>query len=158
MTNANQTYVESPIGRLRLESDGTSLKEIRFVRRQKKTFDASEIARGDLLREAIRQLDAYFAGKLRVFDLPLAPVGSKFQLDAWRALRRIPYGRTITYGEQAARMGRPGAARAVGSANGRNPLPIIVPCHRVIGSDGTLTGYGGGLDVKRYLLRLEGAI
>jgi methylated-DNA-[protein]-cysteine S-methyltransferase len=152
---ARQTYMESPIGRLRLQSDGTCLTEIAFVRRQRK---AGRVQPDHLLRETVRQLEAYFAGRLRIFDLPLGPEGSPFQLAAWRTLRGIAYAQTITYAQQAARMGRPGAARAVGSANGRNPLPIVVPCHRVVGSDGTLTGYGGGLDVKRFLLRLEGAL
>ena len=107
------------------------------------------------LDEARRQLDAYFAGELREFDLPLAPAGSEFQLGVWRELAKIPYGETISYGELAARVGDPTKARAVGAANGRNPLPVIVPCHRVIGADGSLTGFGGGLDRKRRLLELE---
>ena len=107
------------------------------------------------LAEARIQLEAYFAGDLRVFDLPLAPEGTDFQLRVWKELSKIPYGETISYGELARRVGDPGAARAVGLANGANPLPVIVPCHRVIGADGSLTGYGGGLDRKRRLLELE---
>ena len=107
------------------------------------------------LDEARRQLDAYFAGELREFDLPLAPAGSEFQLGVWRELAKIPYGETISYGELATRVGDPTKARAVGAANGRNPLPVVVPCHRVIGADGSLTGFGGGLDRKRRLLELE---
>ena len=110
------------------------------------------------LGEARRQLDAYFAGELREFDLPLAPSGSAFQLRVWEELRAIPYGDTISYGELARRVGDPSAARAVGLANGRNPLPVVVPCHRVIGADGSLTGFGGGLDRKRRLLELEAGI
>ena len=110
------------------------------------------------LGEARRQLEAYFAGELREFDLPLAPSGSAFQLRVWEELRAIPYGETISYGELARRVGDPSAARAVGLANGRNPLPVIVPCHRVIGADGSLTGFGGGLDRKRRLLELEAGI
>lgn len=111
------------------------------------------------LGEARRQLEAYFAGELREFDLPLAPSGSAFQLRVWEELRAIPYGETISYGELARRVGGdPSAARAVGLANGRNPLPVIVPCHRVIGADGSLTGFGGGLDRKRRLLELEAGI
>ena len=110
------------------------------------------------LPDARRQLEAYFAGELREFDLPLAPEGSEFQLRVWEELRAIPYGETISYGELARRVGDPGAARAVGLANGKNPLPVIVPCHRVIGSDGSLTGFGGGLDRKRRLLELEAGI
>ena len=110
------------------------------------------------LAEARRQLEAYFEGELREFDLPLAPQGTGFQLRVWEALRAIPYGETISYGELARRVGDPGAARAVGLANGRNPLPVIVPCHRVIGADGSLTGFGGGLDRKRALLELEAGV
>jgi methylated-DNA-[protein]-cysteine S-methyltransferase len=110
------------------------------------------------LDEARRQLEAYFAGELRDFDLPLAPEGSEFQLRVWEQLRAIPYGETISYGELARRVGDPAAARAVGLANGRNPLPVIVPCHRVIGADGSLTGFGGGLERKRRLLELEAGV
>ncbi len=110
------------------------------------------------LGEARRQLEAYFAGELHEFDLPLAPSGTGFQLRVWEELRAIPYGETISYGELARRMGDPGLARAVGLANGRNPLPVIVPCHRVIGADGSLTGFGGGLDRKRKLLELEAGL
>jgi methylated-DNA-[protein]-cysteine S-methyltransferase len=101
------------------------------------------------------QLAAYFRGDLQAFDLPLAPAGTPFQRRVWQELARIPYGETISYGELARRVGNPKAARAVGLANGQNPLPIIVPCHRVIGSDGRLTGYGGGLPRKEALLALE---
>jgi methylated-DNA-[protein]-cysteine S-methyltransferase len=106
-------------------------------------------------REAIRQLNAYFAGSLRQFDLPLAPEGTPFQQRVWGALREIPYGETVSYGAIARRIGKPAAVRAVGAANGRNPLAIVVPCHRVIGSDGRLVGYGGGLPAKSLLLELE---
>jgi methylated-DNA-[protein]-cysteine S-methyltransferase len=102
-----------------------------------------------------RQLDAYFAGRLRVFELPLAPQGTEFQRTVWDALLRIPYGETTSYGALARSLGKPEASRAVGLANGRNPIPIVIPCHRVIGSGGSLTGYGGGLDLKRRLLALE---
>lgn len=107
---------------------------------------------------AIEQLGAYFAGELREFTLPLAPRGTDFQLRVWAALRRIPYGVTWSYGRLAAELGSPGASRAVGLANGRNPLPIVVPCHRVIGADGSLTGYSGGIGRKRALLEAEGAL
>ncbi len=112
-------------------------------------------AEAALLGVVEEQLAAYFARKLRAFDIPLAPVGTEFQRAAWTALRRIPYGETRTYAEQAAAIGRPRAVRAIGAANGKNPLSIIVPCHRVIGSDGTLTGFAGGLEAKRFLLALE---
>lgn len=109
-----------------------------------------------LLTEAKRQLTEYFAGKRREFDLPIFLVGTQFQLDDWKALCTIPYGETRTYGELAAQIGRPKAARAVGMANHNNPISVIVPCHRVIGANGKLVGYGGGLDVKEALLALEG--
>lgn len=110
-----------------------------------------------VLTETVRQLDEYFAGSRREFELDLAPKGTAFQLAVWDALLAIPYGATASYGEIAREIGRPNAVRAVGQANGRNPLAIVVPCHRVIGSDHSLTGYGGGIDRKRFLLALEGA-
>jgi methylated-DNA-[protein]-cysteine S-methyltransferase len=103
----------------------------------------------------ISQLDAYFAGKLRQFEIPLDLRGTPFQLQAWQALTEIPYGQNRSYGEQAKSIGKPAAVRAIGLANGRNPVSIIIPCHRVIGKNGTLTGYGGGLERKRFLLDLE---
>ena len=108
-----------------------------------------------VLRETAHQLEAYFARDLRDFDLPLAMKGTPFQLRVWRALQQIPYGETRTYGQQARTIGAPDAVRAVGAANGSNPIPIVVPCHRVIGSNGKLTGFGGGLPMKRWLLDLE---
>jgi methylated-DNA-[protein]-cysteine S-methyltransferase len=105
---------------------------------------------------AVVQLEAYFHGELTQFDLPLSPAGTQFQRRVWTGLLAIPYGETVTYGELARRLGSPTASRAVGLANGKNPIAIVVPCHRVIGSDGSLTGYGGGLDRKRFLLALEG--
>ncbi len=110
----------------------------------------------DALPEATRQLKQYFAGERTDFDLPLAPEGTEFQLRVWDELRRIPFGQTLSYGELAVAIGRPGAARAVGLANGRNPISIVVPCHRLVGSSGGLTGYAGGLDRKRWLLDHEG--
>ena len=107
--------------------------------------------------EARRQLRAYFAGELTEFDLPLEPSGTAFQREVWAALRKIPYGRTVGYAQLAAAVGRPSAARAVGAANGRNPISIVIPCHRVIGAAGALTGFGGGLERKRSLLELEAA-
>ena len=106
--------------------------------------------------EVTRQLQAYFSGELKEFDLPLAPEGTEFQLRVWNSLRTIPYGETISYSQLAQKIGNPQAVRAVGLANGSNPIPIIVPCHRVIGSDGSLTGFGGGLANKQKLLALEG--
>ena len=118
---------------------------------------ASDEVPGGVLAETVRQLDEYFAGTRREFELELAPRGTLFQLAVWNALLAIPYGATASYGDIARSVGRPNAVRAVGQANGRNPLAIVVPCHRVIGSDHSLTGYGGGIDRKRYLLSLEGA-
>lgn len=109
----------------------------------------------DLFREAAKQLRAYFAGELTEFDLPLAPAGTQFQQRVWAELQKIPYGSTINYGELARRVGNPKAARAAGAANGSNPISIIIPCHRVIGSNNHLTGYGGGIERKRFLLDFE---
>ena len=111
-----------------------------------------------LLDEAARQLGEYFSGARTAFDLPLDLVGTRFLRAAWLALAEIPFGETVSYAERALRLGRPHAIRAVGAANGRNPLPIVLPCHRVIGSDGSLTGFGGGLDVKRALLDHEAGV
>jgi methylated-DNA-[protein]-cysteine S-methyltransferase len=111
-----------------------------------------------LLARAVAQLEEYFGGERRSFDLPLAPSGTEFQLACWRALAEIPYGETRSYGEQARHIGRPDRARAVGAANGANPIAIILPCHRVIGADGSLVGFGGGLETKRRLLDLEAGI
>ncbi|MGO9242443.1 MAG: methylated-DNA--[protein]-cysteine S-methyltransferase [Bryobacteraceae bacterium] len=111
-----------------------------------------------VLGDAVRQLREYFAGQREVFTVPLRPSGTPFQLRVWHALEQIPYGHTRTYLDLARALGSPGAMRAVGAANGRNPLPIFVPCHRVIGANGSLTGYGGGLEVKRALLQLEGVL
>ena len=155
--------LDTPIGRLRLHGDRHGLVEILFdppraAPAAARTGDAEpalEDPAADVLTAAARELAEYFAGVRRTFDLPLAPRGTDFQRRVWRALAAIPYGRTQSYGEIARRIGRPAAARAVGMANHRNPLPIIVPCHRVIGADGSLTGYGGGLDRKRWLLALE---
>jgi methylated-DNA-[protein]-cysteine S-methyltransferase len=148
---------ESPVGALMLTGNG-ALSGVHFQAgphplRPARGWrhDATPFA------EALRQLEEYFRGERRTFHLPLAPVGTPFQLAVWLALQGIPYGETVSYGELAGRVGLPGGARAVGLANGANPLPIIVPCHRVIGADGSLTGFGGGLDIKRALLSLEGA-
>jgi methylated-DNA-[protein]-cysteine S-methyltransferase len=143
--------VETPIGPLLLSADDGCLSGVAFA--------AASSARSTepLLLEAEAQLDAYFAGELERFELPLAPRGTAFQRSVWGYLREIPYAATISYAELAAAIGRPGACRAVGAANGRNPLPVIVPCHRVIGAAGALTGYGGGLERKRRLLALEAA-
>lgn len=152
----NWEIVDSPVGELLALADGDALVELGFPPAEAR-FEAPADARrgGRLLARVARQLAEYFAGSRTTFDLPLAPAGTPFQKRVWRELTRIPYGVTISYGELARRVGNPNAARAVGAANGRNPLPVIVPCHRVIGSSGRLTGFGGGLDAKRTLLELE---
>jgi methylated-DNA-[protein]-cysteine S-methyltransferase len=149
-------YLDTPIGRLMLALDGAGLRHIDFETGRHPTPIGTDWERGPgALHEARAQLKAYFAGKLTTFDLPLAPQGTEFQQQVWLELLRIPYATTINYGELARRLGDPLASRAVGAANGRNPLPIVVPCHRVIGADGSLTGFGGGLPVKRFLLDHE---
>ncbi len=141
--------IDSPIGRLFATWDAAgALTGLRF------TGDAGPDGGGEELR---RQLGEYFAGEREAFDLPLAPVGTPWQRAVWDALRAVPYGETITYAELAVRAGRPGAARAAGAANGRNPISVLIPCHRVIGTSGALTGYAGGVDAKGRLLAHERA-
>ena len=146
------TYMESPVGRLLLEADEEGLQRVAFV---PSTGQGIGLPAPEPLQTAVSQLTAYFAGDLRTFDLPLKLAGTPFQLAVWRALQDIPYGETTSYGELARRVGTPKGSRAVGLANGANPIAIVVPCHRVIGSNGKLTGYGGGLDNKQTLLTLE---
>jgi methylated-DNA-[protein]-cysteine S-methyltransferase len=151
----------SPLGLLQLRSaDGETLSAIRFDAGPGVVGAAAEpatVTPAAVLAETARQLGEYFAGARRVFELPLAPAGSPFQQSVWEALLDIPYGQTRTYGDVARRLGLPlSASRAVGAANGANPIPVVVPCHRVIGAGGRLTGYGGGLERKEALLRLEG--
>ena len=149
-------YLEAPIGELLLAGDADGLSLIGFPKgSMRREPEPDWIFNEKPLSEARRQLGEYFAGQRRAFDLPLNLSGTDFQVSVLRALLEIPYGETVSYGEIAKRIGRPRAVRAVGAANGRNPLPIIVPCHRVIGSTGDLTGFGGGLDTKEALLRLE---
>lgn len=151
------TLMDSPIGRLLLAGDRDGLGLVSFPSGSKaRSPESGWRADPAPFGAAIDQLSAYFAGDLTDFDLALAPRGTPFQLRVWQALCGIPYGETISYGELARRVGRPKAARAVGAANGANPLPIIVPCHRVIGSTGKLTGFGGGVETKAALLALEG--
>jgi methylated-DNA-[protein]-cysteine S-methyltransferase len=150
------TRLPSPIGELLLSGDGEALTGLWMQPDAHPGPDTSGWIRDDdLFREARRQLDAYFVGELREFDLPLATAGSRFQRDVWQALLTIPCGATRTYGAIARQVGRPDRARAVGSANGRNPIAIVIPCHRVIGAGGDLVGYGGGLPRKAWLLSLE---
>jgi len=146
------TTIDSPVGPLVLTSDGTALTGVLFGAELDPTWSTEPCA---VLDRAAAQLDEYFAGERTEFDLPLEPAGTPFQRSTWLALREIPYAETINYGQLALRVGNPKASRAVGLANGRNPISIVVPCHRVIGADGSLTGYGGGLDRKRLLLDLE---
>lgn len=145
-------FRESPFGRIGVEElDGTLTR----IWLPGETAAVSEGAETPLLRTAFRQLEAYFEGELTVFDLPLNPRGTPFMQEVWKALCNVPYGHTASYKDIAVAIGRPKACRAVGLANNRNPLPIVIPCHRIIGSKGALVGYGGGLDMKRRLLELE---
>ena len=142
---------DTPIGPLTATADDQALVELHFTVER-----PSGQARSPVLHQTITQLNEYFSGTRRTFDVPLAPRGTEFQLAVWNELLRIPYGHTVSYAEIAHRIGRPSAIRAVGAANGANPIPVIVPCHRVIGSNGSLTGYGGGIERKQWLLALEG--
>jgi methylated-DNA-[protein]-cysteine S-methyltransferase len=149
---------DTPVGRLLLAGDATALRQVHFQCGPHPLRPPPQWrADGAPFARALAQLQEYFRGTRRNFTLRLAPAGSAFQLAVWAALREIPYGETLSYGELARRLGKPRGARAVGLANGANPLPVIVPCHRVIGADGSLTGFGGGLYIKRALLSLEGA-
>jgi methylated-DNA-[protein]-cysteine S-methyltransferase len=147
--------IESPIGPLTLAGRGPALTHLRMVDQNYEPNRVDWVRDDRIFPDAVDQFDAYFAGELIEFDLPLDFAGSAFQRRVWNALLTIPYGETRSYGQIANEIGAPGAARAVGLANGRNPIAIIVPCHRVIGAAGSLTGYGGGLDRKRTLLQLE---
>ncbi|ANF56311.1 methylated-DNA--[protein]-cysteine S-methyltransferase [Halotalea alkalilenta] len=152
------TYIRSPVGRLLLAADDEGLRLIEFEhpRHPYRLGDDWREGEHPLLDLARTQLDEYFNQGRRRFELKLAPRGTEFQRRVWSALATIGYGETLSYAGLAARIDAPRAVRAVGAANGRNPLPIVLPCHRVIGTDGSLTGFGGGLPVKRYLLELEG--
>ena len=156
MNTVFYTTLESPVGTLLLAGDSQALRMVSF-----QSSKHAEPPQADWKQdkapfaEVIRQLRAYFRGERKEFDLPLAPEGTEFQLRVWNRLRTIPYGETISYAQLAERIGNPKAVRAVGLANGSNPIPIIIPCHRVIGSDGSLTGFGGGLPTKKMLLELE---
>ena len=157
------TYLDcTPVGRLLIAGDENGLRHVSFskshfsaqVTTPEKDWEANKIP----LKEAVKQLTAYFSGKLQKFDLPLLPEGTEFQQKVWNELRKIKFGTTASYGRIAAQIGNPAASRAVGMANGRNPISIIVPCHRIIGSTGKLVGYGGGLSHKETLLKLERSI
>ena len=163
------TIVDSPLGPLTLLASALGLRSVGWDEESSDVASSAErlqasAAAGNsvpatlILRAAATQLDEYFRGLRTTFDLPLAPPGTPFQRSAWEVLRTIPFGQTMTYGEQARRLGGANKARAVGAANGRNPLPIIIPCHRVIGADGSLTGFSAGVERKAWLLRHEAAI
>ena len=155
-TNKNYCYYESPVGELLLAANSTGLTDLAFStgkgrRRHHSDWHFNETP----FRQTRKQLDLYFKGKLTTFDIALDPVGTPFQLSVWHALQSIPYGCTTSYAQIAESIGNPKAMRAVGAANGQNPIAIIIPCHRVIGKSGKLVGFGGGLETKRYLLGLE---
>lgn len=148
--------MQSPIGDLLIVSDGEALTAVHMAGARHAPNPGDGWIRDDLrLAGAVKELEEYFAGARTAFDVPLRPRGTAFQLRVWEALREIPFGETLPYGELARHMGRPGAARAIGAATGRNPIAILIPCHRVVGADGSLVGFGGGLDRKRALLELE---
>ena len=156
MSRIYYTTMESPVGTLRLVAEELGLRMVWFVRgRKEEKPDAEWKEDAAFFADVMRQLNAYFAGELREFEIPLLMLGTEFQKRVWKTLQTIPYGETMSYGELAKKIGDPKAVRAVGAANGQNPIPIIVPCHRVIGSDGSLTGFGGGLENKKKLLELE---
>lgn len=152
--------IPSPVGPLLIAASDAGLHALEFPQNRHPARRWSPWESGDhaVLRETQAQLNAYFAGTLKAFDLPLAPRGTTFQEQVWTTLASIPYGSTWRYADLANALGKPTATRAVGAANGRNPLPIVLPCHRVIGANGALTGFGGGLPTKEFLLRLEGAL
>ena len=158
-TSLVQTELESPVGTLQLIASDAGIRALLWpmdgTRVRTGLTELVDAADHPVLRETKQQLEYYFEGTLTKFDLPLDPVGTEFQLDAWRALSNIGYGKTASYAEQALKIGRPKAVRAVGAANGKNPISIIVPCHRVIGSNGSLTGFAAGVDAKRWLLDHE---
>lgn len=156
--NPRYTTLTSPIGRLCVRSDGTHLTAIEFLDGndvRAAGTSASQIDTAPELERAVRQLGEYFAGARTAFDLPLRPAGTEFQQAVWRSLAQVPFGSTTSYGAIAQAIGRPRAIRAVGAALGRNPLAIVVACHRIVGRDGSLTGYAGGVDRKSWLLRHE---
>jgi methylated-DNA-[protein]-cysteine S-methyltransferase len=149
-------FIDSPLGRLRLVARAGALVGLQLpVERHPVAWTGDERPDDPLLAAAAAQMAEYFAGRRTTFDLPLQAEGTPFQREVWRTLLRIPFGATWSYGQLAAAIGKPSASRAVGAANGRNPIAIIIPCHRVIGADGSLTGYGGGEPAKRWLLDHE---
>jgi methylated-DNA-[protein]-cysteine S-methyltransferase len=150
----NIFYYESKIGRIKIEESGTAVTRLDFVSNDDKE-NIIEGSKTELLMEIVKQLDEYFDGTRKAFDLPIEPEGTEFQKKVWKALIEIPYGETKSYGQIAKIIGNDKAARAVGMANNKNPIAIIIPCHRVIGANGKLVGYAGGLELKEKLLELE---
>ena len=150
----NVFFYDYPIGGIGIAQCSDAISRVSFCG-GKKGFDGYTVVETPLIKKAASQLAEYFAGRRRKFDLPLSPEGTEFQRSVWQALQSIPFGETRSYGNIAAQIGNPKACRAVGMANNRNPIVIIIPCHRVIGQDGSLTGYGGGIDIKQYLLDME---
>ena len=152
-------HMRSPLGPMKLTGTEKSLTALDFVDEKEGTPADTENSRRPpaVLTDAAAQLDDYFKGRRAVFTLPLAPAGTAFQVRVWQALQKVPYGRTVSYGDIARAIGHPNACRAVGGANNRNPISIVIPCHRIIGADGRLTGYGGGLWRKKWLLEHEQA-
>lgn len=149
----NIYFYDTEIGRIALTDNGSEITNLYFIKETMPNgFETNETA---LIKEAHSQLEEYLSGKRKAFKLPLLPVGTDFQQSVWKALQDIPFGETRSYGEIAKAVGNPKASRAVGMANNRNPIPIFIPCHRVIGANGKLVGYGGGLDIKEHLLKLE---
>lgn len=154
--NIYYEYYKSPVGKLLLVGDGVNIMKLGFPSGKMKLRRERDWTKDGLpFKQAIRQLDAFFEGELKSFDLPLVVTGTSFRKLVWAGLMDIPYGETWSYSQLANHIGMPNACRAVGSANGVNPIPIIIPCHRVVGSDGSLTGFGGGLKTKEFLLELE---
>ena len=152
MEKVYQLLCQSPVGPLTLSASDKALLSVDFGDTR-----TSGNASNAVLKQAARELSEYFAGERKTFDVPLSPVGTDFQKKVWTALETIPYGETVTYGDIAAKIGKPGAAIAVGQANSRNPIPILIPCHRVIGANGKLVGYTGGMHIKETLLSIEGS-
>ncbi|MCL1875902.1 MAG: methylated-DNA--[protein]-cysteine S-methyltransferase [Synergistaceae bacterium] len=150
-------YYETEIGEIAISELNGKIVSLFFSRSRVPKFEV-ELPESEVLKEARAQLEAYLKGKLRIFSLPLAPLGTEFQMSVWKALCDIPYGTTASYSEIAERINNPKACRAVGNANNKNPISIFIPCHRVIAKDGKLSGYGGGISIKERLLRLEGVL
>lgn len=155
MTDTYQSQIDSPIGLLTLVASDDGLRKVLWADQADAAGDATFDDGHPVLEAAAAQLKEYFAGDRKDFDLPLDLIGTDFQKEAWVALASVPYGETTSYGEQAERIGREGASRAVGAANGKNPVPIVLPCHRIVGANGALTGFAGGLGIKQQLLALE---